>query len=215
VAAGRTNPFVADGPIDVVCLELSRTKTEENISMVIKKDFLFNRDFNNIEFDFVILKEFREFLLSTHCAVIKTEGDVNVLYPLFEEMLISKFSMLMLSAREPRPRAKLDKVTALAVGYIENNLKEKIGVAHIARATGVSPRTLEKKFKQDFGMSPIAFLIDRRLEKVHSEINDPKCIGYISQVATKWGFSHMADFGQRFKQKYGKAPSQVRDEAAS
>ncbi|SFL39629.1 AraC family transcriptional regulator [Geodermatophilus ruber] len=77
----------------------------------------------------------------------------------------------------------------------------------LAAAAGVSVRTLQAAFHSHVGMSPMEFLRDVRLERVHRELADAGGGTTVTAVALRWGFGHLGRFAVAYRRKYGCSPS--------
>ncbi|SFF90692.1 AraC-type DNA-binding protein [Blastococcus tunisiensis] len=77
----------------------------------------------------------------------------------------------------------------------------------LADAAGVSVRTLQAAFHSHVGMSPMEFLRDVRLERVHRELADGGAHTTVTAVALRWGFGHLGRFAVAYRRKYGRSPS--------
>jgi AraC-like DNA-binding protein len=82
--------------------------------------------------------------------------------------------------------------------------------ADLADIAGVGIRVLQVSFKQHVGMSPLAYLRRLRLDGVHAELSrgDPWQIS-VSEVAFRWGFTHLGRFAGAYRARYGVSPSQT------
>jgi transcriptional regulator GlxA family with amidase domain len=76
----------------------------------------------------------------------------------------------------------------------------------ICNATGMSARTIQKTFLRHAGLSPTAFISERRLERAAAllERNEGR---NITEVAFEVGFSDSAFFSRCFRRRFGVAPS--------
>ncbi|MEV6766753.1 AraC family transcriptional regulator [Streptomyces sp. NPDC051105] len=83
-------------------------------------------------------------------------------------------------------------------------------VADLAQAAGVSVRTLEKGFHRRFGLPPYGYLRQVRLKRVRAELTAPDAANKtVSEVAARWGFSHLGRFAQEYRKKYHENPSET------
>lgn len=98
-----------------------------------------------------------------------------------------------------------------AVDFIESHLGEPMTVGDIAAAASVSERTLQQAFQGAFGMSPTAFLRERRLDRVRDELvdADPSDDTSVTEVAMRWGLTHMGRFAAAYRRRFGETPSQT------
>lgn len=92
--------------------------------------------------------------------------------------------------------------------FIEYNVGERVALADIAGAVGLSPFVCLRIFKRATGSTPGAYLAMRRIEQAsrllkHSNVE-------IAAVAERCGFSDQAYFARFFKNYTGMAPTQFR-----
>ncbi|WP_164842615.1 AraC family transcriptional regulator [Actinoplanes solisilvae] len=80
----------------------------------------------------------------------------------------------------------------------------------LAAIAGVGVRVLQESFRQHVGMSPLTYLRRLRLDHVHSELSrsDPWQVN-VSEVAYRWGFTHLGRFAGAYRARYGLSPSQT------
>jgi AraC-like DNA-binding protein len=92
--------------------------------------------------------------------------------------------------------------------FILGHLDTPIRVADIAAAVGISVPTLNRAFRKCHGMGPKAFVKQRRLDRVRSELHraDPRSTT-VTAIATKYGFWHLSQFAADFKSVFNEAPS--------
>jgi AraC-like DNA-binding protein len=104
------------------------------------------------------------------------------------------------SAAAPRHVRKAEE-------YVRNNLDNPISLDDIANAAGVTARSLQLGFRNFRNTSPMALLRSERLRRVHEELMAGAPGASVTEVATRWGFSHLGRFSQIYKEKYGQSPS--------
>ncbi|MEU4237002.1 AraC family transcriptional regulator [Actinoplanes sp. NPDC026619] len=80
----------------------------------------------------------------------------------------------------------------------------------LAAVAGVGVRVLQESFRQHVGMSPLTYLKRVRLDGVHGELSrsDPWQVN-VSEVAYRWGFTHLGRFAGAYRERYGVSPSQT------
>ncbi len=98
-----------------------------------------------------------------------------------------------------------------AVEFVERNLARPITVSDVAAAAGVSLRTLQAFFAEDLQQTPSSFIRNRRLERARADLADapPGSGATVSQIANRWGFSHLGRFANTYHQRFGEPPSQT------
>ncbi|GAA0569025.1 AraC family transcriptional regulator [Paractinoplanes ferrugineus] len=82
--------------------------------------------------------------------------------------------------------------------------------AELASVGGVGIRVLQESFRQHVGMSPLTYLKRLRLDGVHAELSrsDPWQVN-VSEVAYRWGFTHLGRFAGAYRERFGVSPSQT------
>ncbi len=80
----------------------------------------------------------------------------------------------------------------------------------LARATGASGRMLEYHFRRQYGITPVAWNRSMKLNEAHADLKrlrpgDRR----ISDIATRWGFSHFGRFAREYRRLFGESPSQT------
>jgi AraC-like DNA-binding protein len=94
----------------------------------------------------------------------------------------------------------------VAMDYIQEHAREPITGPDVARAACVSTRSLQVGFQEELGMSPMAYLREIRLERVHADLLDGASV---SEVANRWGFHHLGRFAGQYRRKFGALPSEM------
>lgn len=83
-------------------------------------------------------------------------------------------------------------------------------VTELAKTVNVSPKHLQKLFKDEMRMSPIQFIKHLRLEKAREILEN----GFLNvkQISYEVGITDQSYFNREFKKKYGLAPNQYREQ---
>lgn len=98
-------------------------------------------------------------------------------------------------------------LAATAAGLLEQNLSDpSYTVERLAQDLYTSPSNLRKKFREEFGISPLQYLIQCRIREAEILLGSH----YFSQkqIAEKCGFSDVKYFRNAFKAVTGKTPRQ-------
>lgn len=101
------------------------------------------------------------------------------------------------------PNFKLER----AADYIRDNCTQLLRLEDICLAAQLSPSYLIRTFKHHYGMTPHAFLINRRILFARDQLRNGKLI---ADVALEAGFSDQAHFQRAFKQHLAATPGQYR-----
>ena len=85
---------------------------------------------------------------------------------------------------------------------------ERIYVSDLCDAAGVSERTLQNAFREVLGMTPVAFLIRRRLHWARSALRAASpSSATVTKVALEWGFWSAGEFSRMYRECFGELPS--------
>jgi AraC-like DNA-binding protein len=98
-----------------------------------------------------------------------------------------------------------------AIRVMEEAPQRPFTAASIAREVGVSARALQEGFRQHIGGTPMQFLRDARLRHVRLDLLSAgeERDASVSQVALRWGFTHLGRFASYYRARYGELPSQT------
>lgn len=97
-----------------------------------------------------------------------------------------------------------------AVDFMRAHMHEPLTLAEIAAAAGIGERSLQHGFRTFRGTTPLAYLRDLRLQQAHAELSRAENTLPVSEVALKWGFTHMGRFAAKYQAAYGRSPSETR-----
>lgn len=92
--------------------------------------------------------------------------------------------------------------------YMEEHIQRSATIAGMARAGGVSKRTLLRKFKAQTGMSPMECLTQMRLSKACRLLRESSM--EIKHIAISCGFPDSNYFSRQYKKRLGLSPRQFR-----
>ena len=95
-----------------------------------------------------------------------------------------------------------------ALEFIEIHKAQNIKIEEISKAVGLNDKYFRNLFKQELGMSPLNYLIEKRIESAATLL---KSTNYsISEIAEFVGFRDYRQFSELFKKKTGTSPSAYR-----
>ena len=161
--------------------------------------------------------EFRRFS-DTHLNDARLFHDLNALYAVLvdeqqdvlckQSAAVEFFSDLQLrlnpieqSVREPN--FKLER----AADFIRQHCTDLLSLDDICAAAELSPSYLIRAFKQHYGMTPHAFLVNQRIQFARECLRRGQLI---ADVALEAGFADQAHFQRAFKQHLAATPGQYR-----
>jgi len=118
----------------------------------------------------------------------------------------------VLALLETGAQADLDSIDRIRA-YIDDNTGFHWGLSELAHAAGTSIPTLQRHFRRRFGISPMRYLRQRRLElaiKLLRETRSP-----IAEVARRVGVRNPAWFSRWIKETTGATPRAIRHRGVS
>ena len=92
--------------------------------------------------------------------------------------------------------------------YIDNHFKETLSLDHLAQLTHLSKYYLAHAFRREFGVSPINYLISRRIDESRFLLRETDHT--LSLIAQILGFSSLSYFSQCFRRVEGISPLEYR-----
>ncbi|WP_158261987.1 helix-turn-helix transcriptional regulator [Labedella gwakjiensis] len=104
--------------------------------------------------------------------------------------------------------ASTPQAVARATAYIDDHIREHVSLPDIADAARLSARGVQYAFRRHLGMTPLAYLRDRRLDAARIDLiaSDPAVVS-VGDVARTWGFAHLSRFAQAYRDRFGEYPS--------
>ncbi|MBR9842758.1 MAG: GlxA family transcriptional regulator [Rhodobacteraceae bacterium] len=112
------------------------------------------------------------------------------------------------SPAPPRRAARRNPQIARALDLMETHIDDPLPIAEIAARLGISPRSLEARFRQSLGQSPQSHYLELRLGeafRLATDTNDP-----VSAIAAATGFNSQASFARAFHRAHGQSVRALR-----
>jgi transcriptional regulator GlxA family with amidase domain len=106
----------------------------------------------------------------------------------------------------PGVRALIARVEA---AVLPDEPDATVRVVDLARAAGVSTRTVFRAFARHYGAPPITHLRRSRLERVRRHLLAAAPGETVTSVALEGGFSHLGRFAVYYRQCFGERPSET------
>ncbi len=98
-----------------------------------------------------------------------------------------------------------------AAEFIDAHFRQAMSIDALSSVAGLSPAHFIRAFKQAFGLSPHAYLINRRIEQARVQIQQGKAL---ADVALDLGFADQAHFQRTFKHLVAATPGHYREAPA-
>ncbi|MAJ34891.1 MAG: hypothetical protein CBC12_04010 [Candidatus Puniceispirillum sp. TMED52] len=93
-----------------------------------------------------------------------------------------------------------------AVEFIQADYAEKLTMAELAQAAGVSIRILQKGFQREYAQSPMTYLKNIRLDMSHYLLAQRRDDNTVTDLAYSSGFSHLGRFSADYKARFNCSP---------
>ncbi|WP_199731390.1 helix-turn-helix domain-containing protein [Paraburkholderia sp. RAU2J] len=92
--------------------------------------------------------------------------------------------------------------------WIKENYSKAISVAQAAESAAMSKRNFQRRFKCEFGMTPLEYLLRTRFEIVSAMLRNTDLP--VDKIARRCGMGDGNRLGRLFKERYGMSPTQFR-----
>lgn len=104
----------------------------------------------------------------------------------------------------------MDKRIFHVTQQVEKHLGRYWTVEMMAAEAGLSVSHFQKAFREKMGMTPMAYLTERRMQKAHSLLTDQAYLGYVKEIIAQCGFSDESNFTRLFKRRFGMTPTECK-----
>ncbi|MFJ9691746.1 AraC family transcriptional regulator [Kitasatospora sp. NPDC101183] len=108
--------------------------------------------------------------------------------------------------------AVLPSALRRATDFCAEHADQAVSVADIAQAARVSLRALREGFRRHLDTTPLAYLRRVRLDRAHQDllaVAQGRAAGTVTEVACRWGFTHLGRFSTEYRRAYGRTPSET------
>lgn len=143
-----------------------------------------------------------------------TEPDFDPLDSSLGLMLFEKYFLRSIVESQAQGWSFLDHCpvaepfyVAMAEEYTRYHLMDPIGLKELAAVCGVSGRSLQLGFRKYRGYCPTEFGRNLRLEAARTDLRFSTGLLGVTEIAMKWGFSHLGRFSGDYRRKFGESPS--------
>ena len=110
--------------------------------------------------------------------------------------------------RQPEKAASIWYV-GRACEVIESCIGEALSVSCIAHKVGVSARSLQNGFRRYLGVTPVQYIRDRRLERLHASLQSADPTSSVTELMLGCGIVNFGRFARHYRQRFGCKPSQT------
>lgn len=103
-------------------------------------------------------------------------------------------------------RGSADRLSA-AIAFVQHNAEERVVLADIAGAAGLSVRGLQLLFRRTLDTTPMNHLADVRFERVRRELLDGSpATTRVNAVARRWQFGNLGRFSGSYRERFDELP---------
>lgn len=113
------------------------------------------------------------------------------------------------------PASNRSRVVRHAQEFIRSHPRPVLSVEELCRASACSVSTLERAFRDHFGIPPKQYLLALRLSGARRGLLASESQRMIGDIASEWGFWHMSKFSADYQRMFGELPSATRLAAAA
>ncbi|WP_245616649.1 AraC family transcriptional regulator [Paraburkholderia acidipaludis] len=146
---------------------------------------------------FAGLNRLYSLLTDMHESTLRKESAITAWFSTLQQTL----NPAPCSGREPNHRL------ARAAEYIDDNYTRALRLDEICAAADLSPSYLIRAFRQQYGMTPHAYVVNRRIEFSRAQLRRGRAI---AEVAADAGFADQAHLQRAFRQFVAATPGQYR-----
>jgi AraC-like DNA-binding protein len=136
--------------------------------------------------------------------------DSDLMVKEFEEALLTSLVIAAGLQQRVAEGAMSSAHLRRATDFIMAQLSEPLSLGRIAAAAGVPARTLQRAFRRQFGSTVMAFVRQRRLERVRAQLlaadTESRCV---TEIALAHGFGHLGRFSAAYRHQFGEFPSET------
>ncbi len=122
--------------------------------------------------------------------------------------LLAGFLTLEVSDLEANQSSVHHSYAQQARAIIERDLSLELNIAGLAAQIYISPRYLRQVFRKEFGVSPLHFLLEQRIERAAGLLGSTALP--VAEVGREVGFANPHHFGRIFRRFKAVSPGQFR-----
>ena len=142
---------------------------------------------------------------------LKKPGYEEICQAYMEILIIRLMRNTALTAQTEPQVVSSNRQCAAVKRYIDLHFKESLTLAQLAEETHMNKYYLAHVFKREYGISPINYLISRRITESKYLLTETDLS--MSQIAQVLGFSSLSYFSQVFRKVQGISPMEFRQNA--
>ncbi len=136
---------------------------------------------------------------------------LNTLMPLILSRVADLLAQTEYSSQENSVTYQTkQRVISAIKNYIKQDNQAPLTITELCKITQVSRRTLQYCFQQGFGLSPIQYIRNCRLNEIRRILLKVKNNMSIADLVLNFGFFHIGTFNHQYKDLFGETPTQTK-----
>ncbi|WP_222126871.1 helix-turn-helix transcriptional regulator [Curtobacterium pusillum] len=109
-----------------------------------------------------------------------------------------------------RSRSDVEHRLRRAIRFVHDHAGDDIEVADIAAGADLSERGLQDLFRRRLAVTPMRYLREVRLDRVHLELGARRGgVVTVRDVARRWRFAHLGRFAAAYRERFGEHPHET------
>ena len=125
---------------------------------------------------------------------------------ILEELVVNLISSYSNSETKTKNISYSRKKLLQSVEYMKSNFDESLKLEKLANISGLSKYHFLRKFKEEFNMTPHAYLLQIRIQNAKNMLIQNRAL---SDIALSCGFSDQSHFTRVFNKIYGMTPKKL------
>ena len=147
-------------------------------------------------------------LLGMVCQESEASDPVLKVQEHYTQIIGSKLLTLMQTNISRENLASASVSLERILDYIERNLKHELNAQDLAVQARMSQRSLYTLFERQLGVTPLHYIRQRKLERIHACLSDASCmVRSLTELALDYGFLHLGRFSESYRLQFGELPS--------
>ncbi|MEG0277509.1 MAG: AraC family transcriptional regulator [Coprobacillus sp.] len=139
----------------------------------------------------------------------RLDGYEAVCQKLFDLFLLKIVRQMRFSLSKNDLQKPIKREVRMICRYLDQNFANEISLEFLAEYMNINKYYLAHEFKKNMGISPINYLIERRIKECKSLLRTTSLS--IAEISEAVGFSSQSYFSQIFKKNTQLSPKQYRD----
>ena len=139
---------------------------------------------------------------------LKNTGYEDICQAYMEILIIRLMRNTALAVQEENSGNSGNRQCAVVRRYIDMHFKEPLTLEQLSEEAHINKYYLSHAFKREYGVSPINYLISRRINESKYLLAETDLS--MSQIAQLLGFSSLSYFSQAFRKTQGVSPMEFR-----